>query len=84
VTGHEELDSFKRATEHKLRGLRCPTHRRPPQVCFTGSSLRDVSIRMSGCCGKLMGLANAAIAGRDGAIETRGDRADSDVNGAND
>jgi hypothetical protein len=64
MAGREELESFKRATECKLLGLRCPTHRRAPQVCFMGSSLRDVTIRMSGCCAQLMSLANAAIAGR--------------------
>ena len=61
----EELESFKRVTENKVRGLRCPTHRRRPEVCFNGSSLRDVTIRMSGCCARLMELANAAIAERD-------------------
>ncbi|HZU27074.1 MAG TPA: hypothetical protein VFA04_16220 [Bryobacteraceae bacterium] len=64
MAGREELDSFKRATENKVHGLRCPTHRRRPEVCFSGTSLRDVSIRMSGCCARLMELANAAIAGR--------------------
>lgn len=63
MTGQEELDSFKHATQSKVCGLRCPTHGRKPEVCFTGSSLRDVTIRMSGCCEQLMHLANAAIAG---------------------
>ena len=63
MTGQDQLDSFKRATESKVCGLRCPTHGRTPQVRFTGSSLQDVTIRMSGCCEKLMQLANAAIAG---------------------
>jgi len=60
----EPLESFRRATRVKLEGLRCPTHRQPPHVSFSGSSLRDVSINMSGCCAQLMSLANAAIAGR--------------------
>jgi len=64
MTPREEFESFRIATESKLRGLRCPTHRRPPDVRFAGSSLRDVTIRMSGCCSKLMDLANAAIAGQ--------------------
>jgi len=64
MTAREEFESFRTATESKLRGLRCPTHRRPPEVRFAGSSLRDVTIRMSGCCSKLMDLANAAIAGQ--------------------
>jgi len=63
VTTHEDLDSFKQATQSKVCGLRCPTHGRTPEVRFTGSSLRDVTIRMSGCCEKLMHQANAAIAG---------------------
>jgi len=63
MTGQEELDSFKRTTQSKVCGLRCPTHGRTPDVRFSGASLRDVTIRMSGCCEKLMTLANAAIAG---------------------
>ena len=66
MNGREELEQFKRATEDKLQGLRCPMHRRGPELRFSGSSLRDVSIRMSGCCARLMVLANAAIAGRAG------------------
>lgn len=64
MTGREEFDAFMRATEHKLRHVYCPTHRQPPQVSFVGSSLRDVTIRMTGCCARVMELANAAIAGR--------------------
>ena len=64
MAGREELESFKRATEGKLRGLRCPTHRREPELFFNGASLRDVTIRMSGCCARLMEMANAAIANR--------------------
>ena len=56
------LELFKQATRDKLRDLRCPEHRQAPRLHFSGSSLRDVTISMSGCCGKLMALANARIA----------------------
>jgi hypothetical protein len=56
------MERFKQATQEKLRGLRCPEHRQPPRLHFTGVSLREVSISMRGCCSKLMELANARIA----------------------
>ena len=56
--------AFKQLTQHKLEGVRCPDHRQPPRVQFQGSTLRDISIRMSGCCAKLADLANRAIAER--------------------
>lgn len=58
------VEQFKEFTERKLRDVRCPDHRRPPRVKFSGSSLRDVTIQMSGCCQKLLELANRAIAQR--------------------
>jgi len=56
------LEDFKRATARKLAGVRCPFHRQPPRLQFAGSSLRDVTIRLSGCCQTLMTLANRAVA----------------------
>jgi hypothetical protein len=56
------VERFKRSTQDKLRGLRCPDHHQPPRLHFSGSALRDVSISMSGCCEKLMNLANVRIA----------------------
>ncbi|HTP86551.1 MAG TPA: hypothetical protein VMJ34_06380 [Bryobacteraceae bacterium] len=56
------LDDFKRATERKLDGVRCPDHQKPPRLRFEGSSLRDITINLSGCCQKVMTLANVAIA----------------------
>jgi len=58
----EKLDEFKRRTARKLDGLRCPEHGKTPRLTFRGASLRDVTVRMSACCGKLMELANRAIA----------------------
>jgi hypothetical protein len=56
------VEQFKQATKEKLRGVRCPDHRQPPRLHFQGVSLRDITISMSGCCEKLMELANARIA----------------------
>ena len=56
------VEQFKRSTKEKLRGVRCPDHRQPPRLHFQGASLRDVTVSMSGCCEKLMELANARIA----------------------
>jgi hypothetical protein len=63
----EEIESrrvqrFKAWTEAKLRGVRCPEHHQQPRVSFSGSTLRDVTISLSGCCAKLMKLANQAVA----------------------
>ena len=55
------MEQFKRATEQKLHGISCPDHRQPPRLRFEGSSLRDITVNLSGCCQKLMMLANSAI-----------------------
>jgi len=56
------VEQFKQSTKDKLRGVRCPDHHQPPRVHFQGGSLRDITISLSGCCDKLMELANARIA----------------------
>ena len=58
------VEEFKTQTVQKLRDVRCPDHRQPPRLKFQGATLREVSIQMSGCCGKLLELANRAIAER--------------------
>ena len=63
-TAPEPVQEFKRRTEHKLRDVRCPDHRQAPRLKFRGATLRDVTIQMSGCCAKLIQLANRAIAER--------------------
>jgi len=42
--------------------VRCPRHHREPRLHFQGASLGEITITMSGCCAKLMELANARIA----------------------
>jgi hypothetical protein len=58
------IDEFKKHTASKLEAVRCPDHRQPPRLKFQGATLRDVTIQMSGCCSKLLDLANKAIADR--------------------
>jgi hypothetical protein len=58
------IDEFKKSTARKLDAVRCPDHRQPPRLKFNGTTLRDVTIQMSGCCSKLLDLANRAIADR--------------------
>jgi hypothetical protein len=55
------VERFKQSTEDKLRDVRCPEHNQPPRLRFHGSTLRDVSISLSGCCEKVMDIANARI-----------------------
>jgi 5'-3' exonuclease len=55
------VERFKQSTEDKLRDVRCPEHNQPPRLRFHGSTLRDVSISLSGCCAKVMEVANARI-----------------------
>ncbi|HEY7339220.1 MAG TPA: hypothetical protein VH639_30305 [Bryobacteraceae bacterium] len=55
---------FKESTLRKVRSVQCPDHGQPPRVKFHGSTLAEISIRMSGCCARLIELANRAIAGR--------------------
>jgi len=56
------VERFKQRTRDKLRGVRCPDHHHPPRLRFSGLSLREITISMSGCCEKLMAVANARIA----------------------
>ena len=56
------VQEFKEFTARKLEGVRCPDHRQPPRLKFQGATLRDVTIQMSGCCAKLLDIANKAIA----------------------
>ena len=58
------IDEFKKHTARKLETVRCPDHRQPPRLKFQGATLRDVTIQMSGCCAKLLEIANKAIADR--------------------
>ena len=58
------VEQFKEQTACKLEHVRCPQHRQPPRLKFQGMTLRDVSVQMSGCCAKLLELANRAIAER--------------------
>lgn len=58
------IEEFKKNTTRKVEDLRCPKHRQPPKVKFTGTTLRDMTIQMSGCCAQLLDLANRAIANR--------------------
>jgi hypothetical protein len=55
------LQAFKDLTAEKLREVRCPDHQQPPRVKFSGGSLREVTVSLSGCCEKLLALANRAI-----------------------
>jgi hypothetical protein len=58
------VQEFKEQTARKLQDIRCPDHRQPPRLKFQGLTLRDVSVQLSGCCGKVLALANRAIAER--------------------
>jgi hypothetical protein len=60
--GDRSVSEFKRAAEDKLRDVFCPDHRQRPRVRVSGSSMRDAQLSLSGCCDKLMALANQAIA----------------------
>jgi hypothetical protein len=58
----KQVKEFQERTIGKVRDLRCPVHGRAPRLRFQGTTLRDVDIRMSGCCDQLIGLANQKIA----------------------
>jgi len=60
----DQLDDFRERTAQKVRDLRCPIHGQSPRLRFQGSSLRDITIQMSGCCDTLLNLANQRIANR--------------------
>jgi hypothetical protein len=56
------VERFKQSTREKLRGVRCPDHHQAPHLHFHGVSLDEITISLSGCCARLMELANARIA----------------------
>ena len=56
------VERFKQSTREKLHGVRCPEHHQPPRLHFHGVSLDEITISLSGCCARLMELANARIA----------------------
>jgi hypothetical protein len=58
----DAVQEFKQSTGRKLISVRCPDHQQTPRLQFHGATLRDITIRMSGCCGKLIEMANKAIA----------------------
>ncbi|MEQ1885857.1 MAG: hypothetical protein ABL967_12405 [Bryobacteraceae bacterium] len=60
-----QVGEFKERTLEKVRDVTCPVHRQTPRVKFQGTTLRDMSIRMSACCDTLMAIANQKIAGID-------------------
>ena len=60
----DAVEEFKQRTEDKLRDVRCPRHHQAPRLKFHGSSLREMTIQMSGCCETLIEMANRAIAER--------------------
>jgi hypothetical protein len=64
------VERFKQSTREKLRGIRCPQHHQPARLHFHGESLRDISISLSGCCARLMELANKRI-GSPGTEDSR-------------
>ncbi len=57
-----QVERFKQSTREKLRGVRCPEHHQPPRLHFHGVSLQEITISLSGCCARLMELANARVA----------------------
>jgi hypothetical protein len=59
------VERFKQFTREKLRGVRCPEHHQPPRLNFHGASLDEITISLSGCCARLMELANARVAGAE-------------------
>jgi hypothetical protein len=63
-SSREQLEDFRERTAQKIRELRCPVHGQPPRLRFRGSTLREITIQMSGCCDVLLSLANQRIANR--------------------
>jgi hypothetical protein len=63
-SSRQQLDDFREHTAQKIRDLRCPIHGQPPRLRFQGSTLREITIQMSGCCDALLHLANQRIANR--------------------
>lgn len=58
----DRVEAFKERTKSKLRDVVCPVHRQSPRLQFRGTTMRDITISMSGCCNGLLQIANKAIA----------------------
>ena len=76
VAGSAGVERFKQATREKLRGVRCPDHNQPPRLHFSGASLGDIRISMSGCCDKLMTLAGELVLARNQLLQFTAARSD--------
>jgi hypothetical protein len=59
---HQSDETFAQGACDLLRGVRCPEHHQAPRLHFHGVSLDEITISLSGCCARLMELANAQIA----------------------
>jgi hypothetical protein len=60
----QRVSDFKQSTARKLENVRCPDHQQSPRLKFHGTTLREMTVQMSGCCSKLIAIANRAIAER--------------------
>ena len=58
----ERVRDFQQRTREKLADVRCPLHRKAPRLEFHGSDLREMTVSLSGCCERLLRIANKAIA----------------------
>ena len=60
-SSRDQVEAFKERITSRVGTLRCPVHGQPPRLRFQGATLREIDIRMSGCCDQLIVLANQKI-----------------------
>lgn len=55
------LEELAVSIKKSVGAMRCPAHKQVPTVLIQGNSLKDLSIKVSGCCESLVEEARSRI-----------------------
>lgn len=61
VIDEETRKKVARFIEDRIGDLRCPDHGKAPTVTCSGTSLENLSFEVTGCCQKVIILANEKL-----------------------
>lgn len=56
------LEQFAASIKKSVGSMRCPDHDQAPTVLVQGKSLKDLSIKISGCCEDFVEVVKSRIA----------------------
>ena len=55
------LEELAASIKKSVGAMRCPEHNQAPNILIQGNSLKDLSIKVSGCCENLVEEARSRI-----------------------